>query len=53
MTIDQNIRGSELQNKYVKKTLDMEFIEYVGANYPPKEFETIMKKVGIDPDLYE
>jgi len=53
MSIDTNIRGSELQNKYVKSSLDMEFIRYVGANYTPKNFEKIMKDVGIDPDLYE
>ena len=53
MTIDTNIRGSELQNKYVKGSLDMEFIRYVAANYTPENFEKIMKDVGIDPDLYE
>jgi len=53
MSIDTNIRGSELQNKYVKSSLDMEFIRYVGANYTPENFEKIMKDVGIDPDLYE
>ena len=53
MTIDTNIRGAELQDKYIKKFLDMEFIRYVGANYTPENFEKIMKDVGIDPDLYE
>ena len=39
MSIDTNIRASNLQNKYVKESLDMEFIRYVGANYTPENLK--------------
>ncbi|MBW2985698.1 hypothetical protein KY313_03540, partial [Candidatus Woesearchaeota archaeon] len=54
--IDENIRGSEIYNKYVdinksEKKLE-KFIVYVKENYPEKYFEKIMKRAGIDEDAY-
>ncbi|ADD94641.1 hypothetical protein [uncultured phage MedDCM-OCT-S08-C582] len=53
MTIDQNIRGSELSNKYMKTTLEREFIEYVSKNYDQEDYFKIMEQTNMDPVLYE
>ena len=53
MTIDQNIRGSEINNKYVKTTKEQEFIRYVSENYDQDDYFKIMKKTDMDPILYE
>jgi hypothetical protein len=57
MTIDENIRASEIYDKYVdvnkSDTKLKQFIKYVGNNYMEHDFEKIMKKAGIDKDAYE
>ena len=57
MTIDENVRGSEIYDKYIdvnKSDIKLkQFIKYVGDNYMEHDYEKIMKKLNIDEDAYE
>ncbi|BAQ86945.1 hypothetical protein [uncultured Mediterranean phage uvMED] len=57
MSIQENVVGADIYNKYVdinksEKKLK-KFIKYVASNYDENNFETIMKKAGVDEDAYE
>lgn len=57
MSIQENVVGADIYNKYVdinksEKKLNA-FMTYAAKNYNEDDFETIMKKAGIDEDTYE
>ena len=55
--MQENTVGTDIYNKYVdidkyEKKLDA-FMTYAAKNYNESDFETIMKKAGIEEDTYE
>tara|TARA_Y100000816_G_scaffold283854_1_gene261249 strand:- start:81 stop:1250 length:1170 start_codon:yes stop_codon:yes gene_type:complete len=51
MTIDQNTRGADIINKYLKEDRSGKFVDYVENNFSDQDFNKIMKKFGFDDEV--